>query len=66
MTTTEENGIKTIIADEGMIFCRLHDGFKMGANIALGNDYSTGVERIDLPEYYEEIEFIEEEFPIIL
>jgi hypothetical protein len=37
------------------VFKRIHDGFIMGTEILLGKDYSTGVERDDLPEYYEEI-----------
>lgn len=45
----------TIYADEGMTFKRKHDGFIMGQEIALGIDYSTGVARVDKPEYYEQI-----------
>jgi hypothetical protein len=59
MTTSEKNGIKTITADEGMIFRRIHDCFEMGNEIALGIDYSTGEAREDLPEYYEEFEMPE-------
>ena len=44
-----------ITADEGNVFQRIHDGFKMGSEIVLGIDYSTGDPREDLPEYYEEI-----------
>lgn len=44
-----------ITASEGNVFRRIHDGFIMGKSIALGVDYSTGVPREDLPEYYEEI-----------
>ena len=44
-----------ITASEGNVFKRTHDGFIMGNSIALGVDYSTGVPREDLPEYYEEI-----------
>jgi|LSQX01.2.fsa_nt_gb hypothetical protein len=49
-----------IRADEGKVFRRKHDGFIMGTEIFLGNDYSLGYERKDLPEYYEEIEVPEE------
>jgi hypothetical protein len=38
------------------VFRRIHDGFIMGNEIVLGKDYSTGVEREDLPEYYEEVQ----------
>jgi hypothetical protein len=44
-----------IRAAENRVFRRIHDGFIMGNEIVLGMDYSTGVERQDLPEYYEEI-----------
>jgi hypothetical protein len=44
-----------IIAQPGNIFRRIHDKFIMGIEINLGYDYSTGVPREDLPEYYEEI-----------
>jgi hypothetical protein len=37
------------------VFRRIHDGFIMGNEIVLGKDYSTGIEREDLPEYYEEV-----------
>jgi hypothetical protein len=37
------------------VFKRIHDGFIMGNEIVLGKDYSTGIEREDLPEYYEEV-----------
>lgn len=47
-------------ADEGKVFRRKHDGFIMGNEIFLGNDYSTGTARQDLPEYYEEIDAPEE------
>jgi hypothetical protein len=43
-----------ITAESGMSFQRKHDGFVMGKEIVLGIDYSTGVMRVDLPEYYEE------------
>ena len=43
-----------ITASEGMTFVRIHDGFEMGEEIYLGIDYSTGVPRTDLPEYYKE------------
>ncbi len=44
-----------ITAENGISFQRKHDGFVMGKEIILGNDYSTGIMRVDLPEYYEEI-----------
>jgi hypothetical protein len=37
------------------VFKRKHDGFIMGNEIKLGKDFSTGVERDDLAEYYEEV-----------
>jgi len=37
------------------VFKRKHDGFIFGNEIKLGKDYSTGVERDDLAEYYEEV-----------
>lgn len=54
--------ITVMRADEGKVFRRVHDGFIMGNEIYLGNDYSTGVRRKDLPDYYEEIEAPEEYF----
>jgi len=48
----------TIKATEGKTFKRIHDGFIMGSEIALGIDYSTGTPREDKPEYYEEAEEI--------
>jgi len=44
-----------IKAKQNRVFKRIHDGFIMGNEIVLGKDYSTGVEREDLPEYYEEV-----------
>lgn len=49
----EKRVIKTT---EGKVFRRIHDGFIMGNEIWLGYDYSTGQQRYDLPEYYEEID----------
>lgn len=46
----------TITATEGKVFRRIHDHFLMGDQIVLGFDYSTGVKREDLPEYYEQID----------
>ena len=54
-----------ITAQQGKIFIRIHDGFIMGNEIVLGFDYSTGVKRVDLPEYYEEIDEIIEEYNLI-
>jgi len=48
-------------SQEGKIFRRIHDGFIMGNEIFLGYDYSTGTKRLDLPEYYEEIDEIKNE-----
>ncbi len=47
---------RIITATEGKVFRRIHDGFMMGNILYLGYDYSTGEQRFDLPEYYEEIE----------
>ena len=38
------------------MFRRIHDGVIFGETIHLGYDHSTGQCRIDLPEYYEQIE----------
>ena len=46
----------TIKASEGKVFRRIHDNMLMGNIIYLGIDFSTGLERPDLPEYYEEID----------
>lgn len=46
---------RLIVATEGKVFRRIHDGFVMGNELWLGYDYSTGEQRLDLPEYYEEI-----------
>jgi hypothetical protein len=45
--------IKT--TNSNRVFKRIHDGFIFGNEIKLGKDYSTGVERDDLAEYYEEV-----------
>jgi hypothetical protein len=55
---------RIIRTTEGKVFRRIHDGFVMGNEIYLGYDHSTGEERLDLPEYYEEI--IDENIPIDL
>ena len=47
--------IKKITAKEGYVFQRKYDGMIFGNEIYLGIDYSTGIARQDLPEYYEEI-----------
>lgn len=52
--------MNTITATEGKAFRRIHDGFIMGNEIVLGYDYSTGTPREDLPEYYEEVDIIED------
>jgi hypothetical protein len=43
------------VTDPRKIFRRIHDGFIMGREITLGQDFSTGEQREDLPEYYEEV-----------
>lgn len=43
---------KTITAEEGYVFVRIHDNFVMSNEIVLGYDYSTGVKRLDKEEYY--------------
>lgn len=47
-----------IIASQGKIFRRIHDEFIFSNEIHLGIDFSTGKPRIDLAEYYEEVEDI--------
>ena len=47
---------RIITATEGKVFRRKHDGMMMGDVINLGYDFSTGIERLDLPEYYEEVD----------
>ena len=44
-----------IIAQHNNIFKRIHDGILFSNEIVLGLDFSTGVERQDLAEYYDEI-----------
>jgi hypothetical protein len=46
--------MSTIKASQNNIFKRIHDGELFGQEIVLGLDFSTGIERQDLPEYYEE------------
>ena len=47
---------KTIIADEGMTFIRIRDGFDMDSRIDLGDDLDEqGNIREDKPEYYREV-----------
>jgi len=45
---------RMITASEGKVFRRIHDCLVMGDTISLGYDFSTGVKRLDMPEYYEE------------
>ena len=47
--------IEIITAKEGYVFQRKHDGMIFGNEIYLGIDYSTGIARQDIAEYYEEI-----------
>lgn len=44
-----------ITAQHNNVFRRKHDGVLFGNEIVLGLDFSTGIERQDLAEYYEEI-----------
>ncbi len=53
---------KKITADEGKIFVRIHDNFKMSNEITLGYDYSTGVKREDKEEYYRQEDAPEDYF----
>lgn len=50
-----------ITAKENHVFVRNHDGFRMGNEIHLGIDYSTGVKRQDKIEYYHEEPMTEDE-----
>jgi hypothetical protein len=50
---------RIIEAAEGMEFHRIHDGMNMGAVIFLGIDYSTGIPREDMPEYYVQVLSVE-------
>lgn len=50
-----------IKAKEKHIFVRKHDNFRMGNEIHLGYDFSTGVKRKDKIEYYREESMTEEE-----
>ena len=45
-----------ITAETGKVFRRIHDGFVMSNEIYLGYDFSTGIKRQDLPEYYEQVD----------
>jgi|LSQX01.3.fsa_nt_gb hypothetical protein len=47
--------IKTITAEEGKVYRRLHDGMIFGREIVLGYDYSLGFKRIDKEVFYEQI-----------
>ena len=47
--------IKTITAEEGKVYRRLHDGMIFGNQILLGYDYSLGFKRIDKEVFYEQI-----------
>lgn len=51
---------RLIVATEGKVFKRIHDGIIFGNEIYLGIDYSTGVAREDKLEHYVEIDKIEE------
>ncbi|MBN2814990.1 MAG: hypothetical protein JXQ80_12985 [Bacteroidales bacterium] len=54
-TEPNNKGHLVMTAEPGYNFIRKHDQFLMGSEIVLGYDFSTGVMRLDLPEYYEEI-----------
>lgn len=45
-----------ITASEGKVFRRILDGLIFGKEIYLGIDFSTGIRRPDLIEYYEEVD----------
>ena len=45
-----------LIADEGNLIRRIHDGYVFEDEVTLGFDYSTGEKRLDTPEYYEEVD----------
>lgn len=45
-----------ITANTNKVFRRIHDGMIMGNTIELGIDYSTGIARTDLAEYYEQVD----------
>ena len=47
--------IKTITAEEGKVYRRLHDGMMFGKQIILGYDHSLGFKRIDKEVFYEQI-----------
>lgn len=47
-----------ITASEGKVFRRILDGLIFGKEIYLGIDFSTGIARPDLIEYYEEVDEI--------
>jgi hypothetical protein len=47
--------MSTIKASPNNIFKRIHDGVLFGQEIILGLDFSTGIEREDLEQYYEQI-----------
>ena len=65
-TVTINNKQYTVItAESGFTFRRIHDGFVMGSEITLGNDFSTGTQRQDLPAYYEEILLTQSEQTIV-
>jgi len=53
--TLNGNEFVRITATVGFKLRRLHDQFIFGTEVVLGLDFSTGIERQDLPEYYEEI-----------
>ena len=57
----DTNNQNHILAEEGMVFKRISDGFIYGADIYLGFTYYLGGELLEtplleLPEHFEEIE----------
>ena len=52
---TGDKTYNVIVADEGKTFIRKNDNFDMGKEVILGIDYSTGKEREDKEEYYDEV-----------
>jgi 3-isopropylmalate dehydratase small subunit len=53
--------IMVMMADDGMEFMRVHDGFRVGSMLFLGVDHSTGSAREDKAEYYEEVTYLKQD-----
>ena len=56
MLSAENVEYSTIKAEAGKVYKRKHDGLIMGDEINLGLDFSTGEQREDKAEYYEEVD----------